>query len=181
MTWCMYISLADICEAGHSRDQAENLIHEHRIQIMKAFETSSDHPDIPPEFRDRVSRRHQAFVEHLNFTMLSLVGGDSDAQARHRKIASIASELNIKVFAYRGTFEEISPQMKEPFNSQGNEEENPAPDFPDLEGQPVLVTMMMGVRFKHPEVGVGGEQFSCSDLSHDFLPTQYVLSRNTLF
>jgi len=144
-------AFANKCEAGHSHDQAENLIHEYRVQIMKAFEISPEHPDIPQEFRERVSRRRQGFVEHLNFTMLSLVGGNSDAQSRHRKIASIASELNLKVFAYRGIFEEIRPQMKEPFDAQRHAEENPEPDFPDLEGHAILVTTMMGVRFKHPE------------------------------
>lgn len=118
---------------------------------MKAFEVFPQDPDIPPEFRNRLSRRHQAFVEQLNVTMLPLVGGNSDVQARHKKMASVASGINLKVFAYRGTFEEIRPQMNEVFDPHCHAEENLEPGFPDLSGQSILVNTMMGVRYKHPE------------------------------
>jgi hypothetical protein len=151
----MFTAVANIREAGHSPEQAENLIYEYRMRVMKAHETppSPDDFEIPPEFRDRMSRRRQAFVEHLNLTMLPLVGGDSDVQARHKKIANIASELNLKVFAYKGTFEEVNPQMADKFDPECHVEENAEPSFPNLAGQSILVTTMLGVRFKHPEKG----------------------------
>jgi hypothetical protein len=120
---------------------------------MKAYEASPEDPDIPPEFIDRLARRRQDFVEHLNLTMLPLVGGDSNVQARHNKMASTASELNLKVFAYRGTFEEVNPQMHSLFESGCHVEENPEPSSLDKAGRAILLTTMMGVRFKHPEKG----------------------------
>ncbi|KAH8781552.1 hypothetical protein F5882DRAFT_379597 [Hyaloscypha sp. PMI_1271] len=138
---------------GHTSEHAENIIHEYRIRLMKAFEASPEDPDIPPEFRDRLSGRRQAFVALLNATMLPLVGGNSDVQARHRKMASVASELNLKVFAYKGTFEEIRPQMNELFDPQRHAEETLEPGFLDLTGQAILMTTMMGVRFMHSEKG----------------------------
>ncbi|KAE9366136.1 hypothetical protein N431DRAFT_472691 [Stipitochalara longipes BDJ] len=136
-----------------SHDQAENLIHDYRIQVMKAYEVSSKAPEIPPEFQDRQSRRVQDFIEHLNLTMLPLVGGDNDVQARHKRMANIASELNLKVFAYRGTFEAVNPQMHALFDPECHAEENPEPGYPDLVGRCIIVTTVMGVRFKHPEKG----------------------------
>ncbi len=118
---------------------------------MKTHETNPEDPHIPPDFRDRVYRRRQAFMELLNVTMLPLVGGDSDVQARHKKIAKIASELNLKVFAYRGTFVQIYPHIKEPFDLEYHREENP--ELEDLAGQPILVTTMMGIKYEHPEKG----------------------------
>ncbi|PMD53750.1 uncharacterized protein K444DRAFT_146014 [Hyaloscypha bicolor E] len=145
--------LANACEVGHTSEHAENIIHEYRIRLMKAFEASPEDPDIPPEFRDRLSERRRAFVALLNVTMLPLVGGNTDVQARHRKMASVASELNLKVFAYKGTFEEIRPQMNEQFDPQRHAEDTLEPGFLDLAGQAILMTTMMGVRFRHPEKG----------------------------
>ena len=118
---------------------------------MKAHETNPEDPQIQPEFRERLSRRRQAFMETLNVTMLPLVGGDSDVQARHKKIAKIASELNLKVFAYRGTFVQIYPHIKEPFDLEYHTEENP--ELEDLAGQLILMTTMMGIKYEHPEKG----------------------------
>ena len=143
----------DIYKAGHSPGQAENLIHDHRIRVMKAYEKSPDDPEIPPEFLDRVTKRRQAFVEKLNATMLPLVGGNSDVQVRHQKIAKVAAELNLRTSAYRGMFEVVKPHMMEPFNPERHADENPGSDYPDLVGKPILVTTMMGVRFKRPEKG----------------------------
>jgi hypothetical protein len=140
-------------QAGHSLNQAENLIHDHRIRLMKAFEKRPDDPEIPPEFLDRVTRRLQGFIEQLNATMLPLVGGDSDVEVRHRALGKIALELNLKAFAYRGTFEEIKPQMLDSFNPERHTEENPGSDCSDFAGKPILMTTMVGVRFKHPEKG----------------------------
>jgi hypothetical protein len=120
---------------------------------MKAYEASPENPDIPPEFRDRLARRRQAFVEHLNLTMLPLAGGDSNVQTRHNKMANVASELNLKVFAYRGTFEEVNPLMHSLFEPRCHVEENEEPSSLDMEGQAILLTTMVGVRFKHPEKG----------------------------
>jgi hypothetical protein len=118
---------------------------------MKAHETNPEDPHIPPEFRERLDRGRQAFMELLNVTMLPLVGGDSDVQARHKKIAKIASELNLKVFAYRGTFVQIYPQIKEPFDLEYHTEENP--ELEDLAGQLILLTTMLGIKYEHPEKG----------------------------
>ena len=118
---------------------------------MKEHETNPEDPHIPPEFRERLYKKRQAFMERLNVTMLPLVGGDSDVQARHKKIAKIASELNLKVFAYRGTFVDIYPQIKEPFDLEYHTEENP--ELEDLEGQLILMTTMMGIKYEHPEKG----------------------------
>jgi hypothetical protein len=132
----------DIYKAGHSPDQAENLIHDHRVRVMKAYEKSPDDPEIPPEFLDRVTKRRQAFVEKLNATMLPLVGGNSDVQVRHQKIAKVAAELNLRTSAYRGIFEVVKPHMNEPFNPERHADENPGSDYPDLAGKPILVTTM---------------------------------------
>jgi hypothetical protein len=118
---------------------------------MKAHETNPEDPHIPPEFRERLYKKRQAFMELLNVTMLPLVGGDSDVQARHKKIAKIASELNLKVFAYRGTFVQIYPHIKEPFDLEYHTEENP--ELEDLAGQLILMTTMMGIKYEHPEKG----------------------------
>lgn len=143
----MFKFFTNICKAGHSDDQALNLIHDYQIRVMKAYKTRD--PDIPPSIRDRLSRRHQTFVELLNRTMLPLVGGGKDIQLRHEIIADFASELNLKVSAYRGTFEEIKPQITELFDFERHVEENQAPG--DSTGERILVTTMMGVRYKHPE------------------------------
>jgi hypothetical protein len=148
---CIHLTSANICGAGHSPHQADSLIHDYRIRLMKAHETNAEDPQIPSEFRDRLSGRRQAFMELLNVTMLPLVGGDSDVQARHKKIAKIASELNLKVFAYRGTFVQIYPRFKEPFDLEYHTEENP--ELENLAGQPILVTTMMGIKYEHPEKG----------------------------
>lgn len=118
---------------------------------MKAHQTNPEDPLIPREFRERLYGRRQAFMEGLNVTMLPLVGGDNEVQARHKKIAKIASELNLKVFAYRGTFVQINPCIKEPFDLEYHTEENP--ELEDLAGQPILLTTMMGIKYEHPEKG----------------------------
>ena len=136
-------------KAGLSEDQAEDLIHEYRIRVMKAYKANADDANIPAELRDRISKRKQTFIELLNLTMLPLVGGGKEVQKRHRRIADLASELNLKVSAYRGIFEEIRPQITEPFDCECHVEENSEPG--DLPGQSVLVTTMVGIRYKHPE------------------------------
>jgi len=67
------------------------------------------------------------------------------------------------------------PLQPEEMNETGGIVIRGVPRASSVGGPTLEFSVTLSVR---PEVGVGEEQFSCSDLSHDFLPRQYVLSRN---
>jgi hypothetical protein len=144
-------SLANFSEAGNSPQTAEQIIQSTRIQAMEALRNPKVTPQ-PKELLKRVTKRQEAFVEQLNITMKPILGGDSDLEKRHRVIAGLATDLNLKISAYSGEFKEIAPKLNEneKFDPNFHTPDNPELEDQDLSGQPILVTTMMGIKFRLP-------------------------------
>ncbi|CZR57992.1 uncharacterized protein PAC_07882 [Phialocephala subalpina] len=127
----------------------EMIIQDSRIRAM------NKKPENAPRFSQRRKLLHDDFVKQLNGTMHSLVGCNDETQRFHSEIARIAIDLNEKIFAYRaqGIHEPIVAKRGDLFDPEYHELDSPemegaAFNQRDLKGKPILLTAIVGVKFK---------------------------------
>ncbi|KAE8452471.1 hypothetical protein EG329_000373 [Mollisiaceae sp. DMI_Dod_QoI] len=142
---------------GLSSNLIDMIVQDTRIRTMK------EKPENVREFSERRRLRYHSFIKQLNGTMHSLIGGNSETHDLHVSIAGIVSDLNMRMFAYRGTYAPINPKIGELFDTRLHALDNPELEGPglnhrDLEEKPILMTMIVGVKFKPP----GGDWIVCA-------------------
>ncbi|KUJ15476.1 uncharacterized protein LY89DRAFT_720013 [Mollisia scopiformis] len=135
--------------AGLSSDMIQMIIQDTRIRTMKK------NPADAQSFTERRKTRVDDFVKRLNGAMVAIVGNNAEINSFHESIANIASTLNVNMSAYRGEYAPIYPQLSDAFDLNFHvldslELEGPGLNVKDLEGRPILLTMLMGVKFKGP-------------------------------
>jgi hypothetical protein len=107
--------------------------------------------DQPKQFSEQLKSRHQSFVQLLNNAMMAIVGCDSVFDGFHRAIADLAIELNAHISTdTRGTFREIRPVAGDLFDPHFHRLENGEQDPGNCAGHPILVTTMVGIKYRLP-------------------------------
>lgn len=90
-------------------------------------------------------------MEEMNRIMLPLVGADSAFNEFHSCFADLAVDLNANIGTeVRGEFQEINPAMGELFDPVAHKSASREGDDQDYSDQPILVTAMIGIKFRLP-------------------------------
>lgn len=130
---------ANASELGFSEEIAEMIIQDRRHRQIET-----------PSFQKHISLRGEKMVSWLNSVMLPVVGASRESHEFHRHIVEVVSDLNAKVWMDRGIVAEIFPRTGELFNADLHVLDDPDVGPKDLSGQPILLTVLPGVRCKAP-------------------------------
>ena len=104
-------------------------------------------------YQARREEQRDKFIRKLNAAMMPLVsgiGGNEGLHQIHEIIADLAGDLKAKFSAYTGEFEDVMPGIGDQFDAEKHESDDPMDEDGELANRYVMLTTMVGVKFRIP-------------------------------